>query len=59
MRACHLWLPAILLLFAGNLARGAKDTPLLLQQPTLSKTSLVFEYGGYLWTVSRDGGEAR
>lgn len=37
----------------------AADTPLLVQQPTLSKTNVVFVYGGYLWSVVRDGGEAR
>ncbi|MEO8027472.1 MAG: PDZ domain-containing protein [Bryobacteraceae bacterium] len=34
------------------------DQTLLLQQPTLSKTKIVFSYGGDLWSVSRDGGEA-
>ena len=33
--------------------------PLLLQRPTLSKTSIAFSFAGDLWTVSRDGGEAR
>jgi len=33
--------------------------PLLLQSPTLSKTQIVFAYGGSLWSVARDGGEAR
>ncbi len=32
---------------------------LLLTQPSLSKTHLVFQYAGDLWLVSRDGGEAR
>jgi tricorn protease len=40
------------------LAAGA-DTPLLLQQPTLSQTQVVFAFAGDLWTVSREGGEAR
>jgi tricorn protease len=33
--------------------------PLLLQKPTLSKTQIAFVYAGDLWTVSRDGGDAR
>src|SRR5690242_18199573 len=33
--------------------------PLLLRNPTLSKTQIVFTYGGDLWSVSRDGGDAR
>jgi tricorn protease len=35
------------------------DHPLLLRFPTVSKTQIVFNYGGDLWTVSREGGEAR
>ena len=35
------------------------DHPLLLRFPTVSKTQIVFNYGGDLWIVSRDGGEAR
>jgi tricorn protease len=31
----------------------------LPQTPTLSKTQIAFAYGGEIWTVSRDGGEAR
>ncbi len=32
--------------------------PLLLQQPTLNKTRIVFVYAGDLWSVSRSGGAA-
>jgi len=35
------------------------DKPQLLRTPTLSRTQLAFSYGGDLWTVSREGGEAR
>src|SRR6266702_115489 len=35
------------------------ETPLLLQQPTISKSEVAFVYGGYLWSAPRDGGEAR
>ena len=38
---------------------AAEETPLLVQSPTLSKTQIVFNYGGYLWSVPREGGEAR
>jgi len=31
----------------------------LLRFPTVSKTQIVFNYGGDLWIVSRDGGDAR
>ncbi len=32
--------------------------PLLMRHPTLSATSIVFSYGGDLWTVPRAGGSA-
>ena len=31
----------------------------LLRQPTLSATSIAFEYGGDLWIAPREGGEAK
>ena len=54
----------IILLFliasAGASALGAQTLgPLLLQSPTLSKTHIVFVYGGSLWSVPREGGDAR
>lgn len=35
-----------------------KENPLLLQKPALSATHIVFVFGGDLWSVSREGGEA-
>jgi len=35
------------------------NPPLLLRFPTVSQTQIVFNYGGNLWIVSRDGGDAR
>src|SRR5438309_5071561 len=35
------------------------DPPLIPRFPTVSKTQIVFNYGGDLWIVNRDGGEAR
>lgn len=46
-----------LLLAAVCYAQPA-SAPLLLQQPTISKTQIVFVYGGELWSVSRSGGDA-
>ncbi|MGA7908010.1 MAG: PDZ domain-containing protein [Candidatus Sulfotelmatobacter sp.] len=40
-------------------AVAQNDPPLLLRDPTVSKTQVVFNYGGDLWIVSRDGGDAR
>ena len=39
-------------------AAAQSDPPLLLQDPTVSKTQIVFNYAGDLWIVSRDGGDA-
>jgi tricorn protease len=41
------------------LAAADSNSLLLLQKPTLSKTQIAFVYAGDLWTVPRDGGEAR
>jgi tricorn protease len=38
---------------------AASDKPLLLQKPTLSATQIAFTFAGDLWTVGREGGEAR
>jgi len=48
----------ILLAFA-TVSGAAEETPLLAHSPTVSKTQVVFAYGGYLWSVPRDGGDAR
>ncbi len=34
------------------------QSPLLLRNPSLSQTLIAFLYGGDIWTISRDGGEA-
>ncbi|HJS91669.1 MAG TPA: PDZ domain-containing protein [Steroidobacteraceae bacterium] len=52
----RIWL-ALSLAFAFSSAAGAADR-LLLNYPALSKTQIVFEYGGELWSVPRSGGEA-
>jgi tricorn protease len=36
----------------------AADEPLLLQQPTIGKTHIVFAFAGDLWRVPREGGDA-
>ena len=40
-------------------ASAQSDPPLLLRFPTVSRTQIVFNYGGDLWIVSREGGDAR
>ncbi len=47
------------LLGATSLTSAAEDAPLLAHSPTLNRTQVVFVYGGYLWSVPREGGEAR
>jgi tricorn protease len=46
-----------LLLPLRGWAEGGK--PLLLRKPTINRTHVVFVYGGDLWGVNRQGGEAR
>jgi len=50
-------LVALFTMTAGTAA--AQDAPLLAHSPTLSSTEIVFVYGGFLWSVPRDGGAAR
>ncbi len=38
---------------------GAVEKPLLAQQPALSATQIVFTFAGDLWSVPREGGDAR
>ena len=40
-------------------AAGEPETHLLVQNPTLSRTHIVFAYAGELWSVPREGGDAR
>jgi tricorn protease len=58
MRLRFSALIASLLLFCG-ITVAAEDAPLLATWPTMGKTDIVFVYGGYLWSVSREGGQAR
>jgi tricorn protease len=57
----HVRSVMVLFIFALCLgaASAADESPLLVQSPTLSKTEIVFNYGGYLWSVPREGGQAR
>lgn len=43
---------------ASAVAATSGDSPLLLRNPTLSQTQIVFNYAGDLWSVSREGGVA-
>ena len=52
-----LCLMLLIVFVAAAEAQSAK--PLLLRRPTLSRTQVAFVYGGDLWIVAREGGEAR
>jgi tricorn protease len=40
-------------------AAAQAEKPLLLQSPALSRTDIVFVFGGDLWIVPREGGDAK
>ncbi|MGA6985631.1 MAG: PDZ domain-containing protein [Terriglobales bacterium] len=47
-------------LFAASLVNGQTGgAAVLLRNPTVSQTQIAFSYGGDLWIVDRNGGEAR
>jgi tricorn protease len=50
--ACWLLFVVVYVGFAQS------DKPLLMRNPTLSRTHIVFVYAGDLWIAPRDGGEA-
>lgn len=49
---------ALILLLIGSATGSAQGTR-LLRQPTVSRDLVAFEYAGDLWSVSRNGGQAR
>jgi tricorn protease len=51
--------PVFCLLFAVALPAADSNSLFLLQEPTLSKTHIVFVFAGDLWSVPREGGEAK
>jgi tricorn protease len=40
-------------------ARPQADAPMPFQMPAVSQSQIAFVYGGDIWTVSREGGDAR
>jgi tricorn protease len=47
------------LLVVWTAALAEAGSPFLMQKPALSRTRIAFGYAGDLWTVPREGGEAR
>ena len=45
--------------FGWSLQARAAQPPLILRNPTLSKTQIAFTYAGSIWIVNRQGGSAR
>ncbi len=57
-----LGLSLVLVLFSTSISfsqQASSEETRLLRQPTVSATQVAFEYGGDLWIVGRDGGQAR
>ncbi|HKI12613.1 MAG TPA: PDZ domain-containing protein [Candidatus Acidoferrum sp.] len=57
LRACAF----LALLFAGmsGVARAQARKPLLLRDPSVSKTQIAFSYAGSIWIASRDASDVR
>jgi tricorn protease len=51
-------LSTLVLLGARQGGFDAGPNPLLMQHPTMNRTTIVFEYAGDLWSVPRSGGDA-
>ena len=49
----------VVLVASTFIGLDAQHPPLLAQQPALSATHIVFVFGGDLWSVPRQGGDAR
>jgi tricorn protease len=54
-----LILTIVCLLGTGSVCLAETGKPLLLRQPSVSRTQIVFSYAGTLWIANREGGEAR
>ena len=52
------WISCLVLCLSLSFAAADPAAPLLLQQPALSATQIVFVFAGDLWGVPRAGGEA-
>lgn len=52
------WIVILLLAAGADLSVAKSFEPLLLRSPALSRTQIAFAYGGEIWIVNRNGGEA-
>ena len=53
-----LILSALLFFALTCVSFGDAKAPFLLQTPTISKNQIAFVYGGDIWIVGKEGGEA-
>lgn len=55
-----MFLSSLFALSAGSgfFAANTSEAPLLTKNPTVSATHIVFSFGGDLWSVPREGGQA-
>ena len=60
MRKTILILSLLLIALTIKISTGgrAQEKPLLMRQPTMSRTQIVFSYAGDLWIAPRNGGAA-
>src|ERR1044072_687190 len=42
----------------GHFSFNSADRPMLMRNPTINKTDVVFSFAGDLWSVARQGGDA-
>ncbi|HYW74498.1 MAG TPA: hypothetical protein VE961_25970, partial [Pyrinomonadaceae bacterium] len=57
MKACVLTILSLFII--ASVCFAQTETPTLLQKPAVNGTHIVFVYAGDLWTVSREGGDAK
>lgn len=55
----RLLLVLTILMLTARLAIAQADKPYLFQNPTTNMTTICFSFAGDLWTVPREGGDAR
>ncbi len=54
----RVFVALVALWFAAPARAAGARIPLLLRDPTISRTQIAFEYGGDIWVVAREGGAA-
>jgi tricorn protease len=57
---CTMLLPILIVAATHGhaFALSSAEKPMLMRHPTLSKTSIAFQFAGDIWAVPREGGEA-